>query len=240
METGRAVMAAAQARRAREAQPPADPADDRTEPISVGESLRNLMLRSPSSIRRLGESADGKRRGMFRCANIPARHERNKGVVIQRAGGWQTAHDTIVGKLGSGFLYGALGKRGTGKTQIAVNAMTASILADRQPLYVKAMDIFLWIRRTFKNEAVSELDAIADFLCPRLLVIDEIQERGESEWEDRILVHLIDKRYDALHDTLLIGNLKPEEFEPAMGTSIMSRLRECGGLIVCDWPSFRT
>lgn len=207
------------------------------EPLAVGEILTNLMHRSRSSTRRPGEDPEESRRAMFRRANIPARHEQRRGT--DQPGPWRSALGQVVSRLGSGFMCGLLGPRGTGKTQIGVSAMVASIRAGRQPLYVKAMDVFLWVRSTFKDDVVTEIDALSEFMSPRLLVIDELTERGETEFEDRILVHLIDKRYDAMHDTLLIGNLKPDEFEASMGPSITSRLRECGGLVVCDWASFR-
>ena len=77
------------------------------------------------------------------------------------------------------------------------------------------------------------------FIHPQLLVIDEAQERGESDWESRMLTHVVDKRYFLQRDTLLISNLKLDEFKASIGTSICSRLIETGGAILADWPSFR-
>lgn len=42
-----------------------------------------------------------------------------------------------------------------------------------------------------------------------------------------------------MKDTIPIANLKEEEFLKSIGQSAESRLREVGGVIVCDWPSFR-
>lgn len=72
-----------------------------------------------------------------------------------------------------------------------------------------------------------------------LLVLDEIQERAESDWEDRELTRLIDARYRACRSTVLVGNLKPEELGSRLGPSIVSRISEGGEVIACAWDSFR-
>lgn len=207
------------------------------EPLALGEILQNLIFSSPSSTRRPDLSPVLKRQALWRQANMPQRHEVTRGR--EHGPEWKAAAERITRKIGSGMLFGLLGKRGTGKTHMALLAAAASIHAERSALYVKAMDVFFAVRAAFKSETLTELDVLAEFLSPKLLVIDEISERGESEWEDRTLIYIIDKRYDAMLDTVLIGNLLPQEFGAAMGSSIVSRLVECGGLIECTWPSFR-
>lgn len=102
------------------------------------------------------------------------------------------------------------------------------------------MDVFLAVRETYRREiSQSELEVIESFRKPSLLVIDEVQERGETAWEDRILTNLVDKRYGDGTDTLLIANLKPAALAENLGTSIADRLRETGGIIEATWGSFR-
>lgn len=156
-----------------------------------------------------------------------------------------------------------IGQRGTGKTRLAVSLARRVILSecDRPPrppsdaaanypppggwrmeqptLYTKAIGYFMSIRESFKPTGPSELEVLDRFRAPRLLIVDEIQERGNSEWEDRMLVHLVDMRYDDQKDTVLIGNLKPEELAASLGTSIVSRIREAGTVMECTWPGFR-
>lgn len=207
------------------------------EPLAVGEILQNLLAASPSSTPRPDHSPEQHRRLMFRRANLPKRHERTRGHETNPE--WIKQNGTVLEALGGGFLIGLIGKRGTGKTQMAMQAAVKSITVGRQPLYVKAMDVFFCVRSAFKSEVLTELDVLAEFLAPDLLILDELGERGESEWEDRTLVYLIDKRYDAMKDTLLISNMTAAAFEESMGTSIASRLRECGGFVECNWESFR-
>lgn len=204
--------------------------------VCVGDYLASLLGGVPLDPTMQG---DTRKQALWRRANVPERHSRNRVSAEEAGGHWSAAHDRVVGSLGSGALWGLLGERGTGKTQIAVNSIAKCCAIGRPALYVKAMDVFLWVRSAFKDESVSELDALAEFLSPRLLVIDEVSERGETPYEDRLLVYLIDKRYDAMHDTILIANQTAQAFAESMGPSIVDRLRECGGLIDCSWPSFR-
>ena len=45
----------------------------------------------------------------------------------------------------------------------------------------------------------------------KLLIIDEVQERAESGFENRLLTHLIDARYAAMRPTIIIANLAKRE-----------------------------
>jgi hypothetical protein len=75
------------------------------------------------------------------------------------------------------------------------------------------MEIFLDVRAAFKTAAtVSERDAIRGYVSPCMLVIDEMQERGETAFEDRLLTYIIEVRYAEMRDTVLISNQLVDEF----------------------------
>lgn len=181
------------------------------------------------------EKADVIRR-LLVAARIPDRHA---GVSDFDGAEWLVARDRLMGRLGTGFIAGMLGNRGTGKTQMAAALIRETCQREASAIYVKAMDLFLDIRRAYQMEDECEADRIATYITPRLLVIDEFGVRGESPWEDRLVTHIIDKRYDAGRDTILISNQTPDEFKTAAGASITSRMSETGGIIECNWPSFR-
>jgi hypothetical protein len=42
-----------------------------------------------------------------------------------------------------------------------------------------------------------------------------------------------------MRDTIMISNETPEKMLAQVGPSIEDRMRECGGIIECNWPSFR-
>lgn len=214
----------------------------RAEPKGVVEILRSLSAKSPNLAADARPLSALEARGLALQANIPRRHDRNavKIAATQPHPGWIAKRDTVLSKTGSGYMIALIGGRGVGKTQIAVEAILHNCLYSRPALYVTAMDIFLLIRRTFKTDTQCELDAIADFLRPCLLVIDELGERGETEWEDRMLVYIVDHRYRNMTDTILIANLEGEKLTEQLGPSIADRLREDGsGRMTLKWESFR-
>lgn len=141
------------------------------------------------------------------------------------------------------------GKRGTGKTQMAAEIARSKRFPfdaangperKRSAHYQTAMRFFLTVRTTFKkNSDRTELEIIDRMTDPGLLVIDELQERGETAFEDRLLTHLIDARYGARRATILIANLSKEELGKSLGPSIVDRIHENGRCIDFTWSSYR-
>lgn len=171
-------------------------------------------------------------------ANIPALH-RNLPASEIDGDGWKKLRDRVAAKLGSGFIIALTGHRGTGKTQLAVEILKSCARAGNRPFYCTAMGFFLDIKESFRSKG-SEKAVIEAYVAPACLVIDEMQERGETPWEDRLLTHLIDRRYGAQKDTLIISNQTREKFLESIGESVSSRIIETGGVAVCDWPSYRS
>lgn len=174
---------------------------------------------------------------LYAAAEIPARQSRS---VHETDPKWVGARNGVVSKMGTGCLLALVGNRGTGKTQIAQQAalyMTAQLQGAAR--YCRAMQFFLEVRDTFKKQETSELDVLKLYRAPRLLIIDELQERGETPWEDRLLSHLIDLRYGDMTDTIMVANLTPKALQDSVGNSIADRMRESGGIIECNWASFR-
>ena len=62
---------------------------------------------------------------------------------------------------------------------------------------------------------------------------------GESEWENRILCNLLDKRYTTRRPTVLIANHTVAEMTAALSPSVRDRMREGGKAFVFDWGSWR-
>jgi len=141
------------------------------------------------------------------------------------------------------------GKRGTGKTQMAAEIARSKRFPfdaangperKRSAHYQTAMRFFLTVRATFKKGSdKTELEIIDRMTEPGLLVIDELQERGETAFEDRLLTHLIDARYGARRPTILIANLSKDELGKSLGPSIVDRASENGRRIDFTWNSYR-
>lgn len=149
--------------------------------------------------------------------------------------GWKAAFGRGLAVLDNHGILILHGKRGPGKTRMAAEL---SLYAGKTR-YRTAMRFFLEIRATYRNKDVSEMEIIDDLVAANLLVLDELQERGETPFEDRLLTHLIDARYAENKPTILIANYTATELAAALGFSVVDRVRENGATIEFTWPSFR-
>jgi DNA replication protein DnaC len=173
---------------------------------------------------------------LIASAGIPKRH---KCATINPDGEWGSTYQKLNQNLSTGFLSALIGTRGNGKTQIGVELVKSNAERLKTSRFCCATEFFMDIKASYRKEGVSEKDVIKDYLKPSLLVMDEIGQRSDSEWENRLLFYLVNERYEDLKDTLFIGNLEPSQLVTALGPSIASRMNEAGGIIQCNWESFR-
>lgn len=145
-----------------------------------------------------------------------------------------------------------LGTRGTGKTRMAAEITRNGffppdhgewngngVVKGKTSMYRRTLDVFLDLRDAAGSKASSEKRVLSELEKPGLLVMDEFHERGGSDWENRIVSNLIDKRYAAGRPTILIANYSVSEMTAAVGPSVVDRMRENGRAFVCDWDSYR-
>lgn len=171
---------------------------------------------------------------------------------------WFAALETAKPVIESGGIIAMVGNRGPGKTQMAAEIGklgkwpndegryissgngNGAIYYTKTALYRRAMDIFLDLRHAAKNHVKSSEKEVLEILqSVGLLVIDEFQERGETEWENRIIKNVMDKRYAANRPTIIISNLSRKELFAALGESVIDRARENGKSIEFTWESYR-
>ena len=186
---------------------------------------------------------------LWAASQIPKRHQDNWAklsepdeMLIPHPGKppWDAAFREGLRVAKDGGILVFLGDRGTGKTQLAVTIIREFTFRGVGALYRRWQDIVLALRACFAKKAKQTDAAVIDMLAARpLLVIDEIQEQGRSDFDERTMTHLIDLRYGAKLPTVLIGNLTVEQYAEIVGPSILDRTKETGAVIVCDWPSFR-
>ena len=181
---------------------------------------------------------DRRRKALWKESQVPARHRAKTGEFGEPLE-WALLRGRMQGRIGTGFLVGFLGSRGPGKTQLAVDLIQSGCDCLLKCRYAKAMDFFLDVRATYGDKDQSERQVIDQYVKYDLLVLDEIGVQAESPFEGRLLAHLIDKRYDAMKDTILISNLLPKEFKKTVGKSIHDRLAETGTIEEFNWASHR-
>ncbi|RBP42429.1 DNA replication protein DnaC [Roseimicrobium gellanilyticum] len=150
----------------------------------------------------------------------------------------------INGLLSDGAMVGLIGDRGRGKTVMAARIAQWRRERREEPgIYVRAADVFSLIKGTWEKGRSSsretEESLMNRFREAEFLVIDEIQERTLSEWENKILVNVLDHRYAGLLPTLIVGNLSTAELATNLGPSISDRMAQTGGVVECGWQSLR-
>lgn len=173
-------------------------------------------------------------------SRVPVRHREAKLSTAAQHPWSVTLNSKLLPRLGTGFLIVLHGGRGPGKTQLATELIRQNSMDFKTSLYTKIVDILVDVKSSWGKEAKeTEREVLERFCAPKLLVIDEVVERREGQWDTQTLLYLVDRRYDERKDTLLIGNLSKDEMERSLGPSITSRSLECGGFIHCSWETFR-
>lgn len=149
---------------------------------------------------------------------------------------WQAAYHIAKATIENKGIAVFYGKRGTGKTRMA-GELAMHVGSSR---YRTAMRFFLEVRATYRKDSkTTEMEIIDTLANADLLILDEIQERGETDFENRLLTHLIDARYAMRKPTILIANLTKQELAKSLGSSIVDRARENGKSIEFSWDSYR-
>jgi DNA replication protein DnaC len=138
---------------------------------------------------------------------------------------------------GRGML-AILGPPGLGKSYLAAAAVRLACNLGKSGMYRKTLDFFIDLRGGYggKNNERAVLDS---YIRPKVLAFDETAERGESDWENRMLGYVLDRRYEEARLTILTSNDKPEQFGKSLGERVMSRLSETGKIIICAWRPIR-
>jgi DNA replication protein DnaC len=107
-------------------------------------------------------------------------------------------------------------------------------------IYTTAVNLFSTIKSTYTAGAEkSEKEVVSDYCEAALLVIDEVQERGETQYEDRQLTAIIDARYAADMPTILISNYTWERLASTLSPAVIDRIEENGAKLAFTWESFR-
>lgn len=158
---------------------------------------------------------------------------------LDETGKWGEKLRYILPLVGTGLIIALVGNRGSGKTQIAANAINESCKQGRSAMYVSAVEMFMAMRDCYRDGGPSEEQTMRRFCDPRMLVVDQMEERKHSDAEDRMLFSIINTRYNRMNDTLLVSNELPAQFLKSVGASVADRINEAGGLIELVGMSFR-
>jgi len=185
--------------------------------------------------------------------DFPERHRAQVELVGDE---WAKTYRKALETANACGIVALIGGRGTGKTQMAwqisKNVRLVDVTKDtreggftkvisRPAIYRTAMDIFLELRSTYAaSSKKTEWDLMKEYENAALLVIDEINVSTGSTFEDLKITAIMDKRYQRLRPTILIGNVDIQQFSDRMGKSVVNRIEEDGIILSCNWQSYRT
>lgn len=176
---------------------------------------------------------------LFKRSGVKERHRKFR-AEDNTSEAWSESYHRVKRTIEKGGLCALLGKHGTGKTQAgACGVSFCCYFLGKSARYEKAFDVFLAIREAMKNRDESEKKAIHSFVEPHLLIIDAFEVRGDTEFENRCLNHIIDLRYDRQKPTIIISNDTIHHFVETVGVAFVDRMKESGGVILFDGQSFR-
>jgi len=170
--------------------------------------------------------------------------------------GWLANYAKALSTTDSGGITILYGGYGTGKTRMAWEVARAhkskrpnistgeqgwtTTYKKRPMVYTTAVNLFSTIKSTYVSGAKkSEKEVVSDYCEAALLVIDEVQERGETPYEDRQLTAIIDARYAADMPTILISNYSWEKLASTLSPAVIDRIEENGAKLAFTWESFR-
>lgn len=183
-----------------------------------------------------------KRRGIeiWKESQIPSRFTRKKLEDLIKHEEWHANQKLLCDVVGQWEIAILCGKRGTGKTQAAVEVARHLCQECKVVGYVRAIEVGMQIRATYKSDIANELQALKHLAGPHLLIMDECQEvKSDSDFESRMLTTLIDMRYGEERPTILVCNQQPDKLDEIFSQSVLSRVNEGGGVLEYNWNSFR-
>ena len=207
----------------------------------MGRKLRVVSSQEAEQLRQQLPENNERRSQMFAEATLPALHKSHHGPSLNDSEPWKCVMDKLRSKAKKAFTIALIGNRGCGKTQLGVSLLMSGLNSGLSSKFVSITRLLMEIKATYtKGSSETEIQVMDRYTRFQLLVIDEFSRRTEKDWNDQLLFELLNARYNAQRGTLLISNDTRDGFSSSVGPSIMSRMTETGGVIECNWPSFRT
>lgn len=105
--------------------------------------------------------------------------------------------------------------KGSGKTRIASSIANALIsLYGVNVVFIKAADISLQVRKTFKkNTESSENEVLRAFREVDVLIIDDFAVENNSDYMEELLTKILDYRMEAKNITLITSNITQDDID---------------------------
>lgn len=205
-------------------------------PISPEETARRAEEAKRDAERKRKREVDQ----IITAAHLPLRHTLKHKDGVDRTGPWGQELERIKTRVQCGIMCALVGGRGPGKTQMAATLAIECAGQGITSLYCTATEMLMAFKSAYKSESKeTEESVMLRFKRPTLLIVDEMDKRAATDWEQRLIFELLDRRYRDMRSTIIISNQTAREFADSIGPSLASRMTEAGGIIECTWQSFR-
>jgi DNA replication protein DnaC len=183
------------------------------------------------------QKTESRKRDLWLAAEVPQRFAKMPNFTREQL----TACERIIDSFGTGAIWALLGEWGTGKTQMAAFLILVACKNLRSARFTTAIEFFVRLRSPYCDGSshTDEAAIIRQFTEYDLLVIDDAHVRAESDFENRLLHHVIDKRHVSMRETILTSNQSEAVFCDTIGGAVIDRMCAAGGVIECNWSSFR-
>jgi DNA replication protein DnaC len=137
-----------------------------------------------------------------------------------------------------------LGRTGRGKTHLAVAIAYRAIQNGFTARFVTAAELIDHLSTASRSGSLR--DALADYLHPSVLVVDEVGYLTYGDDAANVLFHVVNGRHIKARSTIFTTNKSPFTkwghvlHDPDLADTIVDRTLERGLLIAIDGPSYRT
>ena len=157
----------------------------------------------------------------------------------------QFAEAVVAGESDGRWLL-MIGPTGVGKSHLAAASVRAAIAGKRSAVFASAMLVMQVVKESYRvGSDTSERAAVAKWVEPDLLVIDELGVQRGTDFERTMMTELLNRRYEQLKSTVLISNLPLEapagraSLSELLGDRVISRMREVADVLVFTGEDYR-
>lgn len=171
-------------------------------------------------------------------SGVPARHKAFMARNDKQTQPWRNALEAI--EAADPYLCGLfvlIGGNGTGKTQLACETVRR-VCSQGHPCLYQTMQ---QVAATFTDAGFAGrlIETFERYMRPRLLVLDDAQNVVLSDTGRTRVIELIDRRYRANLGVMIVTNQTEDAMYEALGTQVMQRVAESGGIVRCNWSAIR-
>lgn len=137
-------------------------------------------------------------------------------------------HGHPVCRTGDSLLI--LGPVGTGKTHQAYGALRDLALAGVVCKWRATTEAAL-LRQMRPGGSPDAAALFDNLLTAHVLLLDDLGTEKRTEWNETVLLDLINTRYEQIRPTIITSNVKQREFSDTFGPRITSRLAEMAQIV---------